>query len=47
MTCDVPHVSKAVCGRESFKRHEAHGGIGSFAQDITKLEVIRTETTVG
>jgi hypothetical protein len=47
MTCDVPHVSKAVGARESFKRHEAHGGIGSFTQNITELEVIRTETTIG
>jgi hypothetical protein len=46
MTCDVPHVSKAEGARESSEMHEAYGGIGSFAQDISKLKVIRTETTI-
>jgi hypothetical protein len=47
MTCNVPHVSKEVGARESFKRHEAHGGIRSFSQNVAELEVIRTETTIG
>ena len=47
MTCYMPHVSKAVDARGSPERHEAYGGIGSFAQDIAKLEVIRIEATIG
>jgi hypothetical protein len=47
MTCDVPHVSKAVGGRGSLQRHEAYGGVRSFTQDISELKIIRTETTIG
>ena len=47
MTCYMPHVSKAVGARGSPERHEAHGGIGSFTQDIAELEVIYAETTIG
>ena len=46
MTCKVPHVSKEVGARESFEGHEAHGRIRPFSQNVAKLEIICTETTV-
>src|SRR5712675_3782646 len=46
MTCGAPRVSKAERVRDSVKRHRTHGGVGSFAQDIPKLKVVYTETTI-
>ena len=43
MTCDVLYVIKAVGTRGSFKRHEAHRGIGSFTQNIPKLDIERVK----
>ena len=42
----VPHVRKEERARDQVKRYGAYGGIGSLAQDIAKLKVVRTETAI-
>lgn len=43
----VPRVSKEEDARDSVRIYGAYGGIGSLAQDIAKLKVLRTETAIG
>jgi hypothetical protein len=42
----VPRVRMEERARDRIRIYGAYGGVGSLAQDIAKLKVVRTETAI-